>query len=877
MFLATKSALRQLEVSLQCSACHKLLTEPCTLGNCPHLICKACVGKYAGNACPACRAPAWAKDLQVKRELGMVVRLCRRLQRLINTEPEQIDTASMKLSEDTEPNGSLTGESGRDIDEDDEGLSFIMNEASEMADGSETEPMSISESDAEVQKHSKVIRKALRPVQGSDTDSLSESETGKADRRPGKKREKVLQKKLREKTEHAGGEKPGSRTLITENSEGKENDALRKKAPGNKQSSRKPKPSTNSDGNNPFAVYDFEASPPHPKTRKGRMRVMQQTKREVQLKKVAAANKKWDSVSSVSASRKDGRKHVSFSDDSLKSGSSSAEDSEKKSHSKTKSVTVTSATKEACGLKDRSKKSKSESASKLTSSPTTTGQGKGRSKKSVKSGMKDKEQSSPTVSKPQSQKGKNSRSQTGESPSGDTGDLTPDPCPSVARVGQKRRSPASVSESSSGKASSSPNSVGKKQKTVEPSTPTTNSRVGQKRRLSGGRIRISLSPNSSFGSPKPALMKRNKRGETSLHVACIKGDENEVKSLLVQGADPNSKDNAGWTPLHEACNHGHTVLVGLLLDHNALINAPGFEHDTPLHDAVNNNRIPVIKFLRKRGASLETRNIHGLTPLDLPATPAIKEALLTQPLSEVNNSPVRTPVTAPSQHLQDRHVVLLGTGLKAREKMALQTCSDLLQGRVVDEFSPEVTHLVAACEEDGQCLRTMKYMQAVLAGRWVVSFKWVKECIKLEERVEEVEYEIPGTSADPESNTARRGRENVQKQFPGLFDGCHFYFSGTFKHPTPPKPELIQLIKLGGGTILNRQPKPDDDVIQVSTVVPYHARTESQYASCAYYVVYDHLGKRAPSSIRTQKVCTIPVYWLLDCVSQFTLLDPPKE
>lgn len=484
--------------------------------------CRACVGKYAGNACPACRAPAWAKDLQVKRELGMVVRLCRRLQRLINAEPEQIDTASMELSEDTEHNGSLTEESGREMDEDGEGLSFILNEASEIADGSETEPMSISESDAEVQKHSEVIHEALHPVQGSDTDSLSESGTGKDDRRPSKKRGKVLQKNLRKKTEHAGGERHGARTLKTENTDGKENAASSKKAPVNKQSSRKPKPFTNSDGNNPFAVYDFEASPPHPKTRKGKMRVMQQTKREVQLKKVAAANKKWDSVSSVTASRKDGRKHVSFSDDSLKSGSSSAEDTSKSDHSKAKSVTVTSATKEASGLKDRSKKSKSESASKLTSSPTTTGQGKERSKKSVKSGMKDKEQSSPTVSKPQSQKGKNSRSQTGESPSGDTGDSTPDPCPSVARVGQKRRSPASVSESSSGKVGSSPSSAGKKQKTIEQSTPTTSSRTGQNRRLSGGRMRISLSPNSSFGSPKPVLMKRNKRGETSLHVACIK-------------------------------------------------------------------------------------------------------------------------------------------------------------------------------------------------------------------------------------------------------------------------------------------------------------------------------------------------------------------
>ena len=110
-----------------------------------------------------------------------------------------------------------------------------------------------------------------------------------------------------------------------------------------------------------------------------------------------------------------------------------------------------------------------------------------------------------------------------------------------------------------------------------------------------------------------------------------------------------------------------------------------------------------------------------------------------------------------------------------------------------------------------------------------------------------------------------------------MFDGCHFYFSGAFNHPTPAKPELTQLIKLGGGAILNRQPKPDDDVIQTSTVVPYHAKPGSALASCAHYVLYDHLGENAPVSIRSPKVCTVPVYWLLDCVSEFMILDPPRE
>nr|XP_054767566.1 BRCA1-associated RING domain protein 1-like [Lytechinus pictus] len=840
MFLSTKSALQQLEVSLQCSACHKLLTEPCTLGNCTHLICKACAGNYRGNACPTCQAPAWVKDLQVKRELGMVVRLCRRLQRLINNDPEQVDSASIDLSEVAGP--VRRGEGGRGLRKDDEGS--CVDGAPEIADDSETEPMSISESDTEFHKHGEIVRKALRSVQGSDTDSLSELERGKADSEIGKKRRRVLQNARKKTDGDPDLMKHGIKTQGNQKPDNKGTGGSSKKASVNRQRNQKP-----NDENNPLSVYEFQASPPHPKTRKAKMQVIQQTKREARLRKVAAANKKWDSVSSVTGSRKEGRKHVSFSDDSLKSGSSSAEDASKGDV--------------------KTSKAKTKYAAKTAVSSGESSRMKGKS-------VKDKEKTSPVVSKLQNQKVKKSRVQITESLPDDASNLTPECSPSAPRAGQKRRSPSS-SVSVTVKPST-PDSAGKRKKTVEehtPETPTSSSRTGQKKRLSGGRT--SLSPNSSFSSPKTAVMKRNKRGETPLHVACIKGDENEVKSLLEQGADPNSKDNAGWTPLHEACNHGHTSLLGLLLDHNALINTPGFEHDTPLHDAVNNNRIPVIKYLRERGASLETRNIHGQTPLDLPATLAIKEALLTKPLLEVTNSPVSTPVTAPSQHLQDRQVVLLGTGLKPKEKTSLVTCSDILEGRVVDEFSPDVTHLVAACEEDGRCLRTMKYMQAVLAGRWVVSSKWISECIKHEERVEEIEFEIPGTSSDPDSNTPRRGRENVQKQFPGLFNGCHFFLKGSFKHPTPLKPELIQLIKLGGGTILQRQPKPDDDVIQVSTVVPYHARPNSQYASCSYYIVYDHLGKKPPPSVRTQKVCTVPVYWLLDCVSQFTILDPPKE
>lgn len=141
-------------------------------------------------------------------------------------------------------------------------------------------------------------------------------------------------------------------------------------------------------------------------------------------------------------------------------------------------------------------------------------------------------------------------------------------------------------------------------------------------------------PSSIEITPRSRTQRRNERGETPLHVACIKGDLKTATSLVQQGAEVNAVDNAGkvdsnlvlysflglpfllllfvvvvcllvvcntpfyycvigWTPLHEACNHGHSVIVGMLLQHGAKVNVRGMEGDTPMHDAVINGHLEV--------------------------------------------------------------------------------------------------------------------------------------------------------------------------------------------------------------------------------------------------------------------------------------------
>ncbi|XP_040443918.1 LOW QUALITY PROTEIN: tonsoku-like protein [Falco naumanni] len=112
--------------------------------------------------------------------------------------------------------------------------------------------------------------------------------------------------------------------------------------------------------------------------------------------------------------------------------------------------------------------------------------------------------------------------------------------------------------------------------------------------------------------------RRNERGETPLHRACIEGDLRRVQLFLKQGHPLNPRDYCGWTPLHEACNHGHLEIVRLLLDCGAALDdpgGPGCEGITPLHDALSCGHFEVAELLVQRGASVTARNARGLTPL----------------------------------------------------------------------------------------------------------------------------------------------------------------------------------------------------------------------------------------------------------------------
>ncbi|KAJ0178449.1 hypothetical protein K1T71_006272 [Dendrolimus kikuchii] len=119
---------------------------------------------------------------------------------------------------------------------------------------------------------------------------------------------------------------------------------------------------------------------------------------------------------------------------------------------------------------------------------------------------------------------------------------------------------------------------------------------------------------------KGYVIKKNIKGETQLHVACISGNKLLIERLIAKGHPVNIRDNAGWLPLHEACINGHLEAVNILVNNGANINDRGGSNCdgiTPLYDAACNGHLEIVQLLLDKGAIPSLKTDFGETPLNV--------------------------------------------------------------------------------------------------------------------------------------------------------------------------------------------------------------------------------------------------------------------
>jgi hypothetical protein len=136
--------------------------------------------------------------------------------------------------------------------------------------------------------------------------------------------------------------------------------------------------------------------------------------------------------------------------------------------------------------------------------------------------------------------------------------------------------------------------------------------------------------------------------------------------------------------------------------------------------------------------------------------------------------------------------------------------------------------------------------------------------------VEETPYEVLGIMVREHSvmtEAPRKARESAMLQVPKLFDGLEFFFASDFTPPQPSKEDLVKLVKMAGGTVLNRPPRSS---VTTHDLCPYHAKPGSHLST--RHVVIVSSSNTQPVSCATFQV-HVPPTWIFDCLSHFELVD----
>ncbi|XP_077181605.1 ankyrin repeat and SOCS box protein 14 isoform X1 [Paroedura picta] len=113
--------------------------------------------------------------------------------------------------------------------------------------------------------------------------------------------------------------------------------------------------------------------------------------------------------------------------------------------------------------------------------------------------------------------------------------------------------------------------------------------------------------------------KTNVKGETPLFIAVDKCLMENVHFLLLNGFNPDIKNEDGDSPLFIAVQHDSYEIASLLIQFGAKVNLQCVNKRTALHEAAKLGRKGMVEFLLWSKADPDPRSSYGLTPLALAA------------------------------------------------------------------------------------------------------------------------------------------------------------------------------------------------------------------------------------------------------------------
>ncbi|KAM9693490.1 receptor-interacting serine/threonine-protein kinase 4 [Trichechus inunguis] len=107
----------------------------------------------------------------------------------------------------------------------------------------------------------------------------------------------------------------------------------------------------------------------------------------------------------------------------------------------------------------------------------------------------------------------------------------------------------------------------------------------------------------------------NRKGSTPLHLAVERRVRGVVELLLARKISVNAKDEDQWTALHFAAQNGDETSTRLLLEKNASVDEVDCEGRTPVHVACQHGQETIVRILLRRGVDAGLQGKDAWVPL----------------------------------------------------------------------------------------------------------------------------------------------------------------------------------------------------------------------------------------------------------------------
>ncbi|XP_049867766.1 breast cancer type 1 susceptibility protein homolog [Pectinophora gossypiella] len=204
---------------------------------------------------------------------------------------------------------------------------------------------------------------------------------------------------------------------------------------------------------------------------------------------------------------------------------------------------------------------------------------------------------------------------------------------------------------------------------------------------------------------------------------------------------------------------------------------------------IKHNSTPVAR----KSLNFENENLDDPEQTLCPTTTQEKE-FLAKAFEQTPTSPVKKPL--PLRQIQkklDKKYFVAGSCLSSAETRNLKVLCNERGWTYLDKYTNDLTHLVVGVDEENKSQRSVKYMCALAASKWIVSYTWVEKCLQLKTFVDELPYEALDACGEP---GPRRSRTAVKK----IFDGMTFYCMPPFS--VLDVDTLKQMLTVAGGRVV---------------------------------------------------------------------------